>query len=116
MACTRKAIRRSPAKLRFELLSDLSIFNADGESFRRERIRTLAAFLGDATVRSPDDLRGDGPLEIRRCYDDIELRNFAAIRLAPYFLEWIDYDEHRSGDEWAFLRKWLKDEVAKELK
>jgi YHS domain-containing protein len=38
-----------------------------------------------------------------------------AYQLAPYFAEYIEYDEHRPGDEWACLRKWLRDDVEKEL-
>jgi hypothetical protein len=112
-----KAIKRMGTRDRFEMLNDLNLLTVEGERLRRERIRILAAFLDDPAIRSESEKENRfGNFSVRHAFRDYELRNFAATQLAPYFLEWIDYDEHRSADEWACLRKWLKDEVAKELK
>ena len=111
-----KALRRSPIRFRFQTLwPDFEIERA-GDPSRRERIRLLAAFLEDRSVRTTDQMDKDNPHRSLSGIDRYELRNYVAFWLAPYFAEYIDYDEHRSNDEWAFLRKWLKDEVAKELK
>lgn len=111
-----KAIKRMGTRDRFEMLGNPNLLTVEGDHFRRERIRILAAFLDDSAIRSETEKQNRFEFSVRHAFRDYELRNVVATELAPYFLEWIDYDEHRSNDEWAFLRKWLKDEVAKELK
>ncbi|MFO0938820.1 MAG: hypothetical protein U0798_20135 [Gemmataceae bacterium] len=115
-AALEKAIRRSPNWLRFQLLSDLNVFAFQGDQSRRERIRILTAFLDDDAVQTPEDIKKGNPNGYSSAHDRFELRNFVAHQLAPYFAEYIEFDEHRSGDEWACLRKWLRDEAEKELK
>lgn len=115
-AAMERAILHVPAVVKFRWVSHLGTdWGVNDQKHRKEKILALLACLDDRTA-FPSDFEAKPGFGFSSPVKKLNVGNFAAMQLAPYFLNYIDDDEHRSDDEWAFFRKWLKEEVAKELK
>ena len=97
-----KAAKRSEVGLRMELLN-LSDGNRS-EQIRLLHLRLLANFLDDVTLRD----KSSSKLFEGRCaaefYDEIEVRNFAALEIASLLGIQFEKDFNRTPEEWAKLR------------
>ncbi|WP_149109192.1 hypothetical protein [Limnoglobus roseus] len=105
-----KVIARSSLGLKMEMLKGLT--DSTDKRHRGSRLRLLAQYLDDETVRDEKmDQRFDGP-GAGFPYRKIEVRNFVTVEIAGFYDLKIEDDNKRSADEWAKLR----DQVRKRLK
>lgn len=105
-----KVAKRSAVGLRLEMLNMLR-----GNEHRAERLRLLAAFLDDDTVRM---LRGHGSKFEGPCagfiYKKLEVRDFAALELAALLRIEIEEKLHRTPEEWAKVRDRVRQALKRE--
>jgi hypothetical protein len=106
-----KVAKRSAVGLRMEILKN----SLRGSGYRAERIRLLAAFLDDGTVRL---LRGHGSKFEGPCagfiYKTIEVRDFVALELAQTLGIDIEVKLDRSAEEWARVRDRVREALKRE--
>jgi len=107
-----KVAKRSPVGLRMELVG---LFSRPCMSRRRtERLRYLASFLDDETVRDAAvDSRLDGP-NAGEFYQRIEVRNFVATQIAAD-LEIEVKEKNRTPAEWVEIRSKVRHALKREL-
>lgn len=102
--------KRSAVGLRMEMLNALR-----GNERRAERLRLLAAFLDDDTVRI---LRGHGSRFEGPCagfiYNKLEVRDFAALELAGMLGVEIEVKLDRKSEEWAKVRDRVREAQKRE--
>ena len=105
-----KVAKRSAVGLRLEMLNKLR-----GNAHRAERLRLLAAFLHDDTVRIH---RGHGSKFEGPCagffYKKLEVRDFAALELAGMLGVEIEEKLHRTPEEWAKIRDRVRETLKRE--
>jgi hypothetical protein len=108
-----RVARRSSVGLRMELLG--AFWDPKDPRHWRERLRLLAGFLDDATVRVSDS-KGKyfGPHEASE-YPRIEVRDFAALEIARLLGIETERNPGRTPNEWAELRSQVRKAVDREL-
>jgi hypothetical protein len=105
---------RSSVGLRLEMLEPLN-YAYIGEKNRSRRLAILAAFLDDASQRTMagQDEKYDGPCAAFT-FPQIEVRNFAADKIASILGLEDDPNESWTAVEWAALRSKVRDRLAAE--
>jgi hypothetical protein len=108
-----KVARRSALGLRMELLSGF------GDPFetrhQRERLRLLASFLDDASLRDENSSTKFDGVGAGFPYPKIEVRDFVALEIAELLKIEIKSDLKRSPEEWAKIRTRVREAVKREL-
>jgi hypothetical protein len=106
-----RAARRASVGLRLEMLGQLW----DPEAgHRTERLRLLAAFLNDETVRDAKaDKRFDG-LPAGDDYPRLAVRDFAAVMLARLLGQPVPVKPDRTAAEWAAVREQVRERLERE--
>jgi hypothetical protein len=105
-----KVAKRSSVGLRMELLNWL---REGGRNRRPERFRLLAAFLDDDAVRTKGSEKFDGPCA-GFFYDELTVRDFAALELARMLDVEIEYKQVRTPEEWAKVRDRVREALKRE--
>jgi hypothetical protein len=107
-----KVIKRSVVGFRTRLLLDLIPF--EEKRHWNDRLRLLASFLGDSTVREievndRDKWFSDFP------YRRIEVRDFVAMQMAQMLDVKVDRNPNRTQEQWAKIRAQVQEAVNREL-
>ena len=113
-----KVAKRSAVGLRMELLNRFG--DPDDANHRLERLRLVAAFLEDATIRdrstSDKYVASDEPREnVGLNYNKLAVRDFAALELADLLGIDVELKPERTPDEWAKLHRLVREAVDREL-
>jgi hypothetical protein len=112
-ATLERVARRSAMGLRMELLNQFG--DPQDGRHRRERLRLLAGFLDDAALRDVDSSKKfDGP-GAGFPYHRIEVRDFVALEIAWLVGIEVEVDLERPPEEWASIRRRVREAVEKEL-
>jgi hypothetical protein len=107
-----KVARRSAVGLRMELLYHVS--DASNKRHRAERLRLLESFLDDVTLRDNDSSKKfDGP-GAGFHYHRMEVRDFVAMELASLLGIEVELNPERSPQEWAKLRREVRERLKRE--
>ena len=100
-----EVVKRSSVGLRMEMMSPMNYFSAGDKNLER-RIKFLTEFLDDDELRDKtvNPQRYDGPCAAAR-HRKIEVRNFAAIKIASLISLDFDSDDFRTGQDWQQFRE-----------
>ena len=108
-----KVAKRSVLGLRMELVNHFS--DPKDPRHRHERLRLLASFLDDSALR---DVRTNAKLGGPSAgfpYEQIEVRDFAALQIARLLGIEIELDPERTAEEWAKIRTRVQEALKLEL-
>jgi len=113
-----KVAKRSVVGLRMELLHQFGF--PKEESHRRERLRLLAAFLDDTTIRDTSSSNkfftyGRRLKNIGLQYEKLSVRDFAALELAGLLGIDVELKPERTADEWVQIRTQVRETLDREL-
>ncbi len=109
-----KVVHRSSLGLKMQMLERLS--NREDKRHLSTRMKLLAQFLDDDTVRvRKSNEKFDGPCA-GFTYRKIELRNYVATQLAAILDIPIEVDEKRMPAEWATIRERVRRKWAETMK
>jgi hypothetical protein len=107
-------VRRSDAGGRLELLYAIAL--NDAPEGRKHRLAFLAEHLTDDTARDRNqDPHRFGVGSAGSAFPQLEVRNFAAMRLALLLEIDVSPNKEWTAAQWAELREKVRVEVAKEL-
>jgi hypothetical protein len=113
-AAVDKIVHRSALGLRMEVLAQFGA-GADKPSHRRERLRLLASFLDDATLRDADSDKRFEDGCAGEPYYTIEVRDFVALEIAGLMGTRVELNLERTPAEWAKIRAMVRQAMKKEL-
>jgi hypothetical protein len=104
--------KRSAVGLRMELLSHFG--GPTDPRHRSQRLRILASFLDDATLREQDS-SGKFADGAGYNYHKIEVRDFVALEIADMLGIDIELNLERTSEEWAKIRSRVQEALKREL-
>lgn len=108
-----QAAKRASLGLRMELLDQFG--DTFGLQHRTERLRLLAAFLDDATIRDRKADERIGSSWAGSEYERIEVRDFATLKIAELLEIKVKVKKDRTAAEWAMLREKVREALKREL-
>jgi hypothetical protein len=108
-----KVAKRSAVGLRMELLDIMG--NREDNRHRSERLRLLAHFLDDGTVRNLHRSSKFEGICAGDDYDEIEVRDFAALKIAELVGMKVEVNPRRTAAEWARIRSRVREALKREL-
>ncbi len=108
-----RVAKRSALGLRMELLRSVG---APGDKRHRlERLRLLACFLDDATLRDEDSSSKFAGPGAGFPYHKIEVRDFVALEIAQLLGNDVEWNLERTPEQWAKIRSQVQEALKREF-
>ncbi|MBI1914162.1 MAG: hypothetical protein HYS12_05410 [Planctomycetes bacterium] len=108
-----KVCKRAAVGFRMELLNHF--YDPKETRYKVKRLRLLASFLEDATLRDRDSSKQFKGPGAGNQYDKLEVRNFVAMELARLLGIEVELNPDRTSEEWAVIRSRVRGALKHEL-
>jgi hypothetical protein len=112
-AAVEKVARRAKVGFRMLILERQLWFREEMHN-KSERLAFLANFLTDATVYDREENKQRFPFFEPSVYEKIEVRNFAALKIAEMLDIKIEVNPRRTPEEWTKVREQMREALKRE--